>query len=93
MEAGRAIGRRVRRAAEFDPLENCWRVGQLEPFELSLFKGWEHSGRPLFFGFIRIDRTYNETEAVEAFRRAVADLVPHGRHEGRDEEKALSPQS
>jgi hypothetical protein len=54
--------------AEFDHLENCWRIGQLEPFELSLFKGWEHSGRKCFFGFIRIDTDYNESEAVEAFR-------------------------
>jgi hypothetical protein len=65
-------------AAEFDPVENCWRVGQLEPSELSLFKitlpdresteRWEHSSRRFFFGFIRIDRGCNETEAVEAFR-------------------------
>jgi hypothetical protein len=53
---------------EFDSSENCWRVRQLEPFELSLFKRWEHSGRKCFFGFIRIDTDYNETEAVEAFR-------------------------
>jgi hypothetical protein len=52
---------------EFDYSENCWRVGQLQPFELSLFKRWEHSGRKCFFGFIRIDRAYSETEAVEAF--------------------------
>jgi len=55
-------------AAEFDLSENRWRVGQLEPFELSLFREWEHSGRRYFFGFIRIDRSYNETEAGEAFR-------------------------
>jgi len=54
---------------EFDHFENHWRVGQLEPFELSLFKGWEHSGRRCFFGFIRIDEAYNETEAVEAFKK------------------------
>lgn len=53
-------------AAEFVH-DGCWRVGQLEPFELSLFR--EHSGRKCFFGFIRIDRAYNETEAVEAFRQ------------------------
>jgi hypothetical protein len=65
-------------AAEFDPLENCWRLGQLEPSELNLFKitasggtteRWEHSGRCFFFGFIRLDRGYNETDAVEAFRQ------------------------
>jgi hypothetical protein len=53
-------------APEFDPSENCWRVGQLEPFELNLFKGWE---RECFFGFIRIDCGYNEDEVVEAFRK------------------------
>jgi hypothetical protein len=53
---------------EFDYSENRWRVGQLEPFELSLFREWEHSGRRYFFGFIRIDRSYNETEAGKAFR-------------------------
>src|SRR5262249_46428205 len=34
----------------------------------SLFKGWEYSGRKCFFGFIRIDCTYNETEASKAFK-------------------------
>jgi hypothetical protein len=53
---------------EFDYSEDCWRVGQAEPFELSLFKSWKRSGRKCFFGFIRIDTDYNETEAVEAFR-------------------------
>jgi hypothetical protein len=56
-------------AAEFDLSENSWRVGQLEPFELSLFKAWEHSGRRCFFGFIRIDQAYNETEVVAAFKK------------------------
>jgi len=56
-------------AAEFDPFENYWRVGQLEPSELSLLKGWQRTGRRYFWGFIRIDRGYNETEAVEAFKR------------------------
>jgi hypothetical protein len=55
-------------APEFDPWENCWRVGQLEPFELGMFKGREHSGRKNFLGFIRIDSAYNEKEAVDAFR-------------------------
>ena len=55
---------------EFDYSENSWRMGQLQPFELSLFKGWEHSGRKCFFGFIRIDTGYNETEASQAFRMA-----------------------
>jgi hypothetical protein len=55
-------------AAEYDLSENRWRLGQLEPFELSLFRGWEHSGRRYFFGFIRIDCSYNETETDEAFR-------------------------
>jgi len=36
---------------------------------------------------------FSRERFVRQFRRAVADLVPHGRHEGRDEEKALSPQS
>ena len=34
-----------------------------------------------------------ENTGYREMRRAVADLVPHGWHEGRDEEKALSPQS
>jgi hypothetical protein len=54
--------------AEFDQVENCWRVGQLEPFELSLFKEWDHSGRRYFFGFVRIDCGYNETETIQAFK-------------------------
>jgi len=54
---------------ELDHFEGHWRVGQLEPFELSLFKRWERSGRRCFFGFIRIDRGYNETEAIEAFKK------------------------
>jgi hypothetical protein len=53
-------------AAEFDLEENCLRVGQLEPGELSLFKGRE--GRKDFVGFIRIEAGCSETEAVEAFR-------------------------
>jgi hypothetical protein len=53
---------------EFDYSENCWRVGLLKLSESSLFKGREHSGRGYFFGFIRIDQDYSETEAVEAFR-------------------------
>jgi len=55
-------------SAEFDPSENCRRVGQLEPFELSLFSGATRSGRKPFLGFIFIDTGCNETEAVEAFR-------------------------
>jgi hypothetical protein len=39
-----------------------------EPSEPSLFQTWERSGRKYFFGFIRIDEDYNETEAVAAFR-------------------------
>src|SRR5215470_1789117 len=30
---------------EFDYLENHWGLGQLEPSELSLLKGWDRSGR------------------------------------------------
>jgi hypothetical protein len=70
-------------AAEFDLSENCWRVGQLEPFELSLFKAWEHSGRAYFFGFIRIDAGYNETEAVEAFRTEFRKHWPKTKGGGR----------
>lgn len=55
-------------AAEFDPFENCWRVGQVEPFELSLFGSGARLGGKPFLGFIRIAAGYNETEAVEAFR-------------------------
>jgi hypothetical protein len=67
---------------EFDYSENCWRVGQLQPFELSLFKRWEHSGRKCFFGFIRIDTAYNETEAVEAFRNEFRNRWPKRKRGG-----------
>jgi hypothetical protein len=43
-----------------------WR---LEPAEPRLLEKYEQSGRDYFFGFIRIDRRYNETEAVEAFKK------------------------
>jgi hypothetical protein len=67
---------------ELDYSENCWRVGQLQPLELSLFKRWEHSGRKCFFGFIRIDTDYNETEAVEAFRNEFRNRWPKTRGGG-----------
>ena len=60
-------------AAEFDLSENRWRVAELEPFELSLFRELKHSGRGYFLGFIRIDRSYNQTEAGEAFRAWLKD--------------------
>jgi hypothetical protein len=67
---------------EFDHSENCWRVGQLEPFELSLFRKWEHSGRKCFFGFIRIDCAYNETEARDAFKNEFKKHWPKTRGGG-----------
>jgi hypothetical protein len=79
-------------AAEFDHSENCWRVSQLGTSELSLFKiplpdgeateRWEHSGRRFFFGFIRIDRGYNEEKAVEAFRKEFRNRWPKTRGGG-----------
>jgi hypothetical protein len=53
-------------AAEFDPLENCWRMGQLEPGELGLFKGKEY--RNSFVGFIRISDGCTKAEVMEAIR-------------------------
>ena len=57
-----------RGAAEFDLSENRWRVGQLEPFELSLFGSGVQSRSKPHLGFIRIDTGYNETEFIEACR-------------------------
>ena len=42
-----------------------WR---LEPIEPSLLRKHEQSGRRYFFGFIRIDEAYNETEVGTEFR-------------------------
>jgi len=42
-----------------------WR---LEPSEPNLLRKYEQSGREYFFGFIRIDQAYNETEVVAAFK-------------------------
>jgi hypothetical protein len=42
-----------------------WR---LEPTEPSLLEKYEQSGRKYFFGFIRIDQAYNNTEVVAAFK-------------------------
>jgi hypothetical protein len=67
---------------EYDYSENCWRVGQLEPFELSLFKGWKYSFRRYFVGFIRIDRGCNEKGAVAAFRREFRKHCPRKRGGG-----------
>jgi hypothetical protein len=87
--AGGAAGRNAklyppviieRAKPEFDYSLNCWRVGQEEPFELSLFKGWE--GRKYFVGFIRIDRSYNQAEAVEAFRTEFSKHCPRTRGGG-----------
>ena len=76
-------------AAEFDPVENCWRVGQLEPSELSFFKSGKRSGRRYFFGFIRIDRSYNETETVEASEKSFGSVgrKPRRRSAVRDEHR------
>jgi hypothetical protein len=51
---------------EFDQFENQWRFGPSEPRVLN---GWDRSGRLYFWGFIRIDRAYNEMEAFEAFQK------------------------
>jgi hypothetical protein len=42
-----------------------WRLAPSEP---ELLRGWEQSERKYFFGFIRIDEAYNETEAAKAFK-------------------------
>jgi hypothetical protein len=67
---------------EYDYSENCWRVGQLGPLELSLFKGWKYSSRRYFVGFIRIDRGCNEKEAVAAFRNEFRKHCPRPRGGG-----------
>jgi hypothetical protein len=43
-----------------------WR---LEPSEPNLLRKWERARRNYFFGFIRIDEAYTETEAIEAFKK------------------------
>lgn len=45
-----------------------WYHWRLEPSEPNLLQRYEQSGRRYFFGFIRIDQAYNQTEAVEAFK-------------------------
>jgi hypothetical protein len=42
-----------------------WRF---KPSEPELLRHWEQSQREYFFGFIRIDKAYNETEAAKAFK-------------------------
>ena len=42
-----------------------WRF---KPSEPKLLRHWEQSQREYFFGFIRIDKAYNETAACEAFK-------------------------
>jgi hypothetical protein len=42
-----------------------WR---LEPSEPQLLHGWEQSERKYFFGFIRIDEGYDQTDACDAFK-------------------------
>jgi hypothetical protein len=80
---GRALGRDGKRYPpvvieqgwpEYDYSENCWRVGQLEPFELEMFK-W---GAGAFFGFISMDRGCKEKEAVAAFRTQFRKHCPRG---------------
>jgi hypothetical protein len=54
------------RSGETDDEYYHWR---LEPFEPNLLRKWEQAPRNYFFGFIRIDEAYNQTEAVEAFKK------------------------
>src|SRR5437773_6877706 len=43
-----------------------WRF---KPSEPELLRHWEQLQREYFFGFIRIDESYNETDAVKAFKK------------------------
>jgi hypothetical protein len=67
---------------EYDPSGECWRVGQLGPLELSLFKGWKYSARRPFVGFIQIDLGCTEKEAVAAFRGEFRKHCPRTRGGG-----------
>jgi hypothetical protein len=53
----------------YDPGKSHARLyWRLKPSEPQLLRGCEQSGRKYFFGFIRIDEAYNQTEACDAFK-------------------------
>jgi hypothetical protein len=58
--------------AEFDLGENYWRMGQLEPGDLGLFKGREY--RNSFVGFIRIGSGYTKREVLEGVKLELPKL-------------------
>ena len=45
------------------------RIWRLEPSNPELLRRGQQSGRDHFYGFIRIDRAYNQSDAVEAFKK------------------------